>query len=269
MNPILVLMQKELATSLRSRMAVFTLVTLTLVFTLIPLAMIVGSNMLPADSYKRSGLDENMLQTMLAAYPMLQGFPRNQVIQGLMVSSMQPLFLLIPLMIPMTLAVYSIIGEKQTRSLEALLATPISTRDLLLGKCLAAALPGVASAWVSYGIFAVAASVLVPGPIFTNLLMQPAWLLAVVLAMPAAAAFGVLLGLMVSSRASDPQSAQQVAGVIVLPVVALIIDQMTGLVRLSVPITLIAVAILVAIDAALLQAAVRLFGRETILTRWK
>lgn len=269
MNPILVLMQKELATSLRSRMAVFTIAILTIVFTLLPLGIIIGGNVLPADSYKRSNLDDATLQAMLAAYPNLQGLPKSQVIEGLIVSGMQPLFLLIPLMIPMTLAVYSIIGEKQTRSLEALLATPISTRDLLLGKCLAAVVPGVVSAWVSYGIFAVAASFLVPSQIFTTLLIQPAWLVAVILAMPASAVLGVLVGLMVSSRASDPQSAQQVAGFIVLPIVGLMLGQITGVVRLSVPITLIAVAILVVIDAALLQAAVRLFGRETILTRWK
>ena len=58
-----------------------------------------------------------------------------------------------PLMVPVTIAAYSIVGEKITRSLEPLLATPVTTTELLLGKGLAAALPGVGTAWACYGIF--------------------------------------------------------------------------------------------------------------------
>ena len=60
---------------------------------------------------------------------------------------------MMPLMVPVTIAAYSIVGEKVTRSLEPLLATPISTTKLLLGKGLAAALPGIVTAWISYGLF--------------------------------------------------------------------------------------------------------------------
>jgi len=270
LNPIWIVMQKEAATSLRSRMAVATLVITTLVFTLLPIGLIVATNLLPSDALtKQNGLDEANLQSLLAVYPALVGLPKTQVIQGLLVSGMQPLFLLIPLLTPLTLAVYSIIGEKQTRSLEALLATPITTRDLLLGKCLAAALPGVIAAWVSYALFLLAAVALVPPAIFTQLLLQPAWLLALALVVPAAAAAAVLVGLIVSARASDPQAAQQLGSLIVLPVIGLLLGQVTGVVRLSIPITLLAVALILAADAGLLLAAVRLFGRETILTRWK
>ncbi len=270
LNPIWILMQKEVATSLRSRMALATLVITTLVFIGIPIGLIVGTNLLPgAGLTKGRGIDDTTLQSLLLAYPSLAGLPKNQVVQGLVVSGMQPLFLLIPLLTPLTLAIYSIIGEKQTRSLEALLATPITTRDLLLGKCLAAALPGVISAWVSYGLFLVVAVALVPRAIFTQLLLQPAWLLAMLLIVPAAAALAVLVGLIVSARASDPQAAQQVGGLIVLPVIGLLLGQVTGVVRLSVPITLLAAAVVLALDTGLLTVAVRLFGRETILTRWK
>ena len=60
-------------------------------------------------------------------------------------------------MVPMIIAVYSVIGEKQNRSLEAVLATPIETRELLIAKCVSAAAPGIASAWVSYALFAILA----------------------------------------------------------------------------------------------------------------
>ena len=51
--------------------------------------------------------------------------------------------LLIPMALPVYVAAYSIIGEKETRSLEPLLATPISTAELLVGKTIAAVTPAV------------------------------------------------------------------------------------------------------------------------------
>ena len=57
------------------------------------------------------------------------------------------LFMMMPLIIPITIAAYSIVGEKTTRSLEPLLATPITTAELLIGKGLAAAIPAIAATW--------------------------------------------------------------------------------------------------------------------------
>jgi hypothetical protein len=47
------------------------------------------------------------------------------------------------------------------------------------------------------------------------------------------------------------------------------IGQMAGVVQISVLFVLIGALVLLAIDAGLLTVAVKLFQRETILTRWK
>ena len=44
-------------------------------------------------------------------------------------------------------------GEKTTRTLEPVLATPISVLELLLGKALAAVIPAVGATWISFLIF--------------------------------------------------------------------------------------------------------------------
>ena len=46
-------------------------------------------------------------------------------------------FLLLPAIIPLAIAVYSIVGEKEQTTLEPLLATPVSDVELFLGKALA------------------------------------------------------------------------------------------------------------------------------------
>src|SRR5262249_57363554 len=54
------------------------------------------------------------------------------------------LFLLTPITGAMALASHSIVGEKQARTLEPLLATPISTAELLVAKVLGSLLPTLA-----------------------------------------------------------------------------------------------------------------------------
>ncbi len=62
-------------------------------------------------------------------------------------------FLILPVIIPLAIAVYSIVGEKEQGSLEPLLATPISDWELFLGKALVSVLPAVVLTWGSFGLF--------------------------------------------------------------------------------------------------------------------
>jgi ABC-2 type transport system permease protein len=258
--------RKELTQALRTRMAVWTIALTTLIFILLPLAIAVGGSLIPAEEMNSS---EQMIALGRAQFPALAALPEQYLLQAMLLAGMQSMFLVIPLMIPMIIAVYSIIGEKQTRTLEALLATPITTGELLAGKCLAAMAPGVVSAWVSYALFVLLAAPFVPPATLSTVLLRPGWLLGLALLAPGAAGLAVIGGLMISSRASDAQAAQQVAGIIVLPVVALMVGQFAGVVQLSPLLVLVVAAVLFALDAGLLALAVRLFQRETILTRWK
>ena len=140
---------------------------------------------------------------------------------------------------------------------------------MLAGKCIAAAVPGILSGWISYALFAALAWPATRGPVFDQIVLRPGWLVAMALLVPGAAFLAVVLALIISSRATDPQSAQQVAGLIVLPVVGLIVGQLTGVVQISPLLSVILGVALLAVDVGLLAVAVRLFQRETILTRWK
>jgi ABC-2 type transport system permease protein len=270
MDRIWTVIQKEITEALRNRMTMATIIISTLVFMLLPLVMAygTGSNGL-LQKISNEPIDTSELGPILQVYPQLRDLDPAAQLQGFLLSGIQALFLIIPLMIPMIIAVYSVIGEKQNRSLEAVLATPIETSELLIAKCVSAAVPGILSAWVSYTLFAILVWPATRGPVFDVIIMRPGWLLALLLVAPAAAFLAVIIGLIVSSRASDPQSAQQIAGVIVLPVVAVMIGQMAGIVQLSVLFVLLGALVLLAIDAGLLTVAVKLFQRETILTRWK
>ncbi len=84
-------------------------------------------------------------------------------------------FLILPGYIPLSIASYSIVGEKQSRSLEAVLATPIRTTELLAGKAIAALVPAILATWIAYGIVLVLA-VLLLGARISGVFLEPAWL---------------------------------------------------------------------------------------------
>jgi ABC-2 type transport system permease protein len=179
------------------------------------------------------------------------------------------LFEMLPIVVPLTIASYSIIGEKQTRSLETLLATPIRTWELLVGKAFAAALPGVAATWYSFAVFVFAAKFTVSSVIYRELILSPTWLITITLMTPIFTMFAVCLGIIISSRVKDPQSAQQLGSLLVLPMVGLMIGQISGLVSLHLAWILAAAVGIALVDAFLLVMAVRLFKREAILTSWR
>lgn len=177
-------------------------------------------------------------------------------------------FLIIPMMLPVYIAAYSIVGEKETKSLEPLLATPVSVGELLVGKSFAAVVPAVVLTWLSFLALIVSGYFIMPGPVFQGLI-RPVWLVGMILLSPLLAVLSVLCGVIVSSRLNDPRAAQQVTGVFVIPIVGLSLIVLMGKVYLDVPLILIAAAVTLALDGLALFFAVRLFQRETILTRWK
>ena len=176
--------------------------------------------------------------------------------------------LLIPMTLPVYIAAYSIIGEKQSRTLEPLLATPISTWELLLGKSISATAPAVVLNWISYAVMLVGLR-FVATPAILVYSARDVWIVGMLLFGPLLALLSVLLGVIVSSRMNDPRAAQQVAGIFVIPLIAASLVVLAGIVFLSVQMVLAAAAITLAVDLVVLYFAVKVFQRETILTRWK
>ena len=86
---------------------------------------------------------------------------------------------------------------------------------------------------------------------------------------PMAALAALTMAVCVSSRVNDPRSAQQLAVLVVLPLTALLIAQITVGFVVTVPIILLITGVLALVNTGLMGLGVSLFDRETILTRWK
>lgn len=176
-------------------------------------------------------------------------------------------FLLLPAIIPLAIAVYSIVGEKEQTTLEPLLATPISDLELFLGKALASVIPALVVNWISFGAFLGIVRLFV-GSVPLQTLTAP-WLASIFGLSPLLALFSVLVTMLVSSRASDARAAYQFSSFAILPgVIPLIVYSSQ---KTLVDLTLVGLegGVLVVASAILLYFAIRVFRREEILTRWK
>ncbi len=176
-----------------------------------------------------------------------------------------PFYLLIPLLVAMVIAADTFAGEKERRTLEALLYTPMSDRELLLGKLLAAWIPAVAvslAGFLLYSLIVNLAAWPVMGEVFFPTWM---WVLLVFWVGPAVAGFGLGAMVLVSSKVDTLQEATQLGGGVVLPFVMLIIGQVTGVLYFSVAMVFLLGAGIWVLNGVLVTVAIRRFQREALL----
>src|SRR5690606_18550844 len=147
--------------------------------------------------------------------------PAQQVVVLGLVYLLAPLFLIVPLMVASVLAADSFAGEKERGTLEALVYSPISDRDLMLAKMLSAWLPAVVVGCICFVVYCVTANVAAWPTMGRVFMPTTMWLVLLVWVMPAAAAVGLGTSVIVSSRVRTFQEAYQLGGVVVLPIVAL------------------------------------------------
>jgi ABC-2 type transport system permease protein len=169
----------------------------------------------------------------------------------------------------MAVAAHSVIGEKQSRALEPLLATPLKTGELLAAKVLSAAIPGVVLTSVCFVAYVILIAIFAEPGVWTTMLSGKSLGLVFVLG-PLAALLGLQLAVCASSRVNDPRSAQQLgAFMLIIPIGVLQVAQFVGGVVLTVPLLLAIGGVLAAGNLVALRAAIALFDRESILIRWK
>jgi ABC-2 type transport system permease protein len=266
-NRILALVAKELA-DLRRNPAVFIPAVLTGVLTvLIPLFVAVIVPYLAGERLS----DSSDFQIAIETYrnePIMRGLDPEAVIQAWVFQQFLLLLVLAPIAGSMSVAAYTVIGEKQARTLEPLLATPITTFELLAAKVLASLLPAVALSVACFAFY-LTCVLLFAQPGAAWILLAPRSLAIVFILGPIASLAALQLAVCVSSRVNDARSAQQIGALIILPITALLIAQLTGNVLLTSRALVLVVLVLIAVNAGLMRIGMALFDRESILTRWK
>lgn len=125
----------------------------------------------------------------------------------------------IPALVPAALAAYSVAGERQQGTLEPVLTTPIRRDEFLLAKALASLIPSLVIAYLVYAAMLVAVELFAAGAIAQALVQLPEILVQLVFT-PLVAGVSIWFGMLISTRSSDPRTAQQLGTLAGLPTVA-------------------------------------------------
>ena len=261
MNKITTIIDKEWAEVFRNKLVLFSVIFLPLILLALPILTVWGMSNFETDMSNEVPAD--ILGTSCV------GMSESECVIFYMLSIYTLLFMILPVMIPITIAAYSIVGEKTTRSLEPILATPITSTELLLGKAFAAVIPAVVVSWIAYIIYAISTIIMLPDMDVIPFFLDPTWLVAIFVVGPLLTIFAVCAAIMVSSRVTDPRSAEQLAGLVVLPIILLLMGQSMGLILISKELVFLIGLIVAVLDAILVYLVVKTFHRETILTHWK
>jgi len=151
--------------------------------TLFPPIVILGAGVFAVAAAALYPPSEKDLRAIYAAAPAVAGLDPTEAVQGIIAQYFLVLFMLIPTVVPLTIAIYSVIGEKAARTLEPLLATPVGVGELLLAKSIASTIPAVVVTWIAYVIYLVSV-VLLGSPAAVRAVTAPRWILAVVVMVP-------------------------------------------------------------------------------------
>jgi ABC-2 type transport system permease protein len=177
--------------------------------------------------------------------------------------------LLIPAMLPSLIAPASIVLEKESNTLEPLIATPIKTSELLLGKTLTSMIPSFTITLINFILITVVIDVL--GYMKFKMLLLPTleWFVVTFLLSPIISFIITMISIIISSRSTDIRSAQGLGAAVIFPIYAIIGAQIGGLFLLNIRYLLLGCLVLALICPLVLRFAIKVFDRENILTKWK
>jgi ABC-type Na+ efflux pump permease subunit len=178
------------------------------------------------------------------------------------------LFLLSPLFVPILISSQSVAGEKERRTLEPLLASPVTAAELVAGKSLAAVVPAVLISWLAFGALVLGVDA-VAWPMTHELVLPNAmWGFGVGVVAPLFAFFGNGIAVLVSARVGEARLAQQLSALVVLPLMGLVGSQLAGWVRAGTGYYALQGGVVLILDVLLVWVSMRLFDRERLVSRW-
>jgi ABC-2 type transport system permease protein len=228
----------------------------------------IGAPMIAGRSLEESGDFADESAQAIAMLPELAGLAGNALVQAFLFHQFALLLLLVPVVAATSLATHAVIGEKQAKALEPLLATPISTIELLIAKTLTPFVFALALSWFAAGLYVAGIFALGEPGVWRSLLGMRMVILFGILG-PLVELATLQVSVIVSSRAHDPRSAQQLTSLIILPITAVFVAQLMGAFVIGAPALLLGAVGCLILNGVLLAIGVKVFARETILTRWR
>lgn len=264
------IIKKDLRDIFRSKNLFATLIIIPILFSAVIPAAILGSALF-FDIEELAGNDaQKMISSFLTQLKSedLALETTEQQFVFLFINYMLPsLFLLVPIITASVVAANSFVGEKERRTLESLLFSPVSIKTLFVSKILGSFIPSLLVSWLSFLLSGVIINIL-GFQLFGQMIFPSAnWLALILCLSPMVSLMTVLLNVFISSRVKTYQEAQNIGGLIILPVVGMMAGQASGLFLVEAQITLLIALLIFIVNVILLQRITKYNDRYVLFEK--
>lgn len=260
---ILAIIRRDLLIASKNKMVILSTIVLTIVFFIV-LPWLTAFIPLLGDSLQ--GLEKVLKYLPAGIQKEFLGLSINQSITVYILKYMlAPFFLMLPLMVASTIAADSFAGEKERKTLEALLYTPTTDRELFISKALSGWLAALFIALAGFVLYIVMANAAAWSQMHRIFLPDGMWAVLILWAVPAIAGLGVAVMVLASAKAQSFQDANQAGVIVVLPLLALFYAQVAGVIYFNVVVVLLIGAVIWALTALLIWLGSRIFHRNRLL----
>ncbi len=207
-----------------------------------------------------NGIPDGAVKDMLHSFTTVN----QQLIYLLINFVFAPMFLMIPVMVSSIVSAAAFVGEKEKKTLETLLYSPMSENTMFWAKILAGFIPSMVVCLVGFVVFSVEFMTL-GAPLFGRVLLPAAhWLPIVLWLSPALTLLVIFINVLISVKVKGFQEAQQMSVIVILPLLFLVYGQIGGIVFLSSLLVLVIGLVVFLVNAFLIRVAAKTYNRDKL-----
>jgi ABC-2 type transport system permease protein len=240
-----------------------------LVSVLLPSVIIFIPNLAPSTTFSSQNLESILKNLPPNIINEIAGMTVQQsTIYLLVLYFLAPVFLIVPIMASSVIASDSFAGEKERKTIEALLATPLTDAELFLGKVLVAFIPATIITFASFALYSAVVDILAAG-MFNGLILLPnqVWLTMIFGLSPLIALTSIGLTVTISAKVKGFREAQQISVILLAPILGLVFGQISGALFLGPAVLYALMGTFALVDILVFYVGVRSFKREEILSK--
>ena len=164
-----------------------------------------------------------------AAQQQIEGqSPEGKTAYALAVFLLAPIAIVVPLTISTAIGASTIVGERERGTGEFLAHSPAHEKEIYLGKLIASLVPGYATTLAGFGVYSLIVNLLVGPEVGGWFFPTASWWTLMLWVVPPFLALTLSIVLRLSARVKSTAAAQQAAGLVTLPMIAIAYSQSTG-----------------------------------------
>jgi ABC-type Na+ efflux pump permease subunit len=154
--------------------------------------------------------------------------PTGKTAYALAVFLLAPIAIVVPLTISTAIGASTIVGERERGTGEFLAHSPAHEKEIYLGKLIASLLPGYATTLAGFGVYSLIVNFFVGPEVGGWFFPTRSWWVLMLWVVPPFLALTLSVVLRLSARVKSTAAAQQGAGLVTLPMIAIAYSQSTG-----------------------------------------